>query len=155
MQCGTNAMDYLLTIATQLNLSPVGINNQYSIYVNPNKNAVFNTTGFYYYWGIKDAVFTVLKCHTACSTCSGPSSDQCTSCSDPAKILLNGTCVCNTNANYFYTLGAPLTSSCQSGCPTCFYTTGNNSNWCYYRDYVKRACVNPPTNNCSAPYPYG
>lgn len=155
MHCGTNAMDYLLTIDTYVSLSPVGINNQYTIYVNPNKNAVLNATGFYYYWGIKDAVFTILKCHSACSTYSGPNSNQCTSCSDPAEILLNGTCVCNTNANYFYTLGSPLTSACQSGFPTCFYTAGDNSNWCYYRDYVRRACVNPPTNNFSAPYPYG
>jgi hypothetical protein len=153
MQCGTNAQDYLLTVSAKLSLTPSG-SNQYVIYVNHIKDPVQNSTGFYYNWGIHDAVFTVLRCDSSCATCTGPSANQCTSCSDGAKVVVNGTCVCDANNNYFYTLGSAVSSSCQYGCPNCNYSPGSSSNWCYYRDSVQRACVNPPTNNCSAPFLY-
>lgn len=60
MQCGTNTNDYLLTLSAKVSLAPSGYNNSYTIYVNANKNPVQNSTGFYYYWGLYDAVFTVL-----------------------------------------------------------------------------------------------
>lgn len=154
MKCGTNAQDYLLTVSAKLSVSPVG-NNQYDIYVNHIKNPEQNSTGFYYYWGIHDALLTVLRCDSSCATCTGPDASQCKTCSDSAKIVVNGTCVCDSSRNYFYTLGNAISSNCQVGCPACNYSSGSNSNWCYYRDSIKRACVNPPTNNCTAPYSYG
>jgi uncharacterized Fe-S cluster protein YjdI len=63
-------------------------------------------------------------------------------------------CLCNTGANYWYALNDPITAACIYGCPACTYTPGGASTSCYYRDSVKRMCVNPPTNNCSAPYSF-
>jgi len=84
MQCGTSANDYLLTINAKTNVSPTGTQS-WSIYMNAIKNPVQNSTGFYYYWGLHDAVFTVLQCHSSCSTCSGPLSTDCKSCTDGMK----------------------------------------------------------------------
>ena len=156
MQCGANNMDYLLTVTAKASVSPSGSSNQYSIYVTANKNAYNNTQGLYYYWGIQSAVFSVLKCDSSCGSCTGPTASQCKSCSDGNKIVVNGICVCNVNIGQFYpSLTSAVTASCMTGCPKCNYTAGSVSDTCYYTDSLKRACVNPPTKNCSAPNLYG
>lgn len=73
-QCGTNAFDYLLTISGKINVAPTN-NNANTIYISSNVNPIQNTSGFYYMWGIKDAVFTVLKCHSDCASCTGPAAN--------------------------------------------------------------------------------
>jgi hypothetical protein len=84
-------------------------------------------------------LITVLKCHSDCSTCTGPLATDCVVCSDNKKVVVNGTCTCNTASNFFYVSG----SSCNTGC------AGG------YTDYVKAICVYPTTTNCTAPYIYG
>jgi len=59
-QCGTNAYDYLLTINGKILITPTTSNTAHSIYISSNKNPVQNSSGFYYMWGIQNAVFTVL-----------------------------------------------------------------------------------------------
>lgn len=151
MQCGTNDYDYLLTLsATTAALNPTG-NNSYQIYVNANKSPVQNLSGFYYHWGIHDAVVTVLKCHASCYKCTGPSENECTECwAADNKVLVNNQCLCNTNAGWWYHLNDPITAACYNYCPACTYNAVGAD--CYYRDPVRRMCVNPITNNCSAPY---
>jgi proprotein convertase subtilisin/kexin type 5 len=92
-----------------------------------------------------------LKCHSDCGTCTGPNANQCTSCFDSSKTLVNNSCICNVNLNYFYVVGSNTT--CQIGCPYC--TSAVNQSLCYYRDFLTATCVNPPTVNCSAPYQFG
>lgn len=104
-------------------------------------------------WGITNAVFTVLKCHTDCKKCTGPANTQCTACSNNTKKLSNGSCVCNSGLGYFVTVGNSAT--CNVGCPLCTYSYTTNSTSCYYADYTTNSCVNPPIVNCSAPYNYG
>lgn len=114
-------------------------------------NPVWNASGFYYYWGVQSAYFTVLACHSDCSTCSGPGSNQCNSCSDSMKRVVNGSCICNVNSNYYYVNGS--TTTCQTGCAYCNSSTNPNS--CFYRDTLTARCAYPPLQNCSAPYLYG
>jgi hypothetical protein len=154
MQCGTNANDYLITINAKASVTPTGTQS-WTIYANPIMNPVQNASGFYYYWGLHDAVFTVLQCHSSCSTCTGPSSTECKACADSQKEVVNGQCLCKSSSNYYYAYGAAPTAACLTGCPICTYSPGNPSPNCYYRDDVLRMCVNPPTVNCSAPYLYG
>lgn len=153
MECGTNDMEYFMTITAKTEVSP-SANQNWRVYVMPIKAPVENSTGFYYYWGLHDALFTVLKCHSDCGTCTGPNSTQCKTCSTNTKVAVNGSCVCDTSNNYFYAYGDSGSDACRVGCPDCTYTAGSASTGCYYKDYVTRTCVNPPTHNCSAPYPY-
>ena len=155
MQCGTNDMQYLITITAKVNVTPTASGNTWQIYVNSIKNPVENSTGFYYYWGLQAAFFTVLKCDSACATCTGPTANECLTCSDSNKQMVDGQCLCKTGSNKFYNFGAAISVACRTGCPDCTYTDGSDSTNCYYRDYVRRMCVNPPTNNCSAPYSFG
>jgi len=104
-------------------------------------------------WGIKDAIFSVLKCHSDCSTCSGPSATECLKCTNNHKIIKNGSCVCDSANNYFWSIGS--TSACMVGCPICNSIYGNESTNCYYKDYDRNKCVNPPLTNCSYPNIYG
>lgn len=154
MQCGTAANDYLLTINAKTDVAPTGT-AAWTVYLNSIKDPVQNSTGFYYYWGLHDAVFSILKCHTSCATCTGPLLTDCKTCADSQKEVINGTCLCRTSSNFYYTYGAVSTAGCNGGCPTCTYSAGNPSTGCYYRDTVRRMCVNPPTVTCSAPYLYG
>jgi hypothetical protein len=151
MQCGTNANDYLLTVAGQITTIPTASNQAYTISIYSNMNPVWNTTGFYYYWGIQSALFTVLSCHPDCSSCTGPASNQCTGCSNNQKTVKNGSCICDVSRNFYYLPGS--TTTCQLGCNACNSSTNPSS--CYYRDSITATCVNPPTVNCSAPYIYG
>jgi hypothetical protein len=152
-QCGTNLFDYFLRINGKISISPTTTNTAHSIYISSNKEPVQNSSGFYYMFGIKNAVFTVLRCHTDCSRCTGPADSQCTICSNSTKKLVNGSCVCNSAANYFVTVGNAAT--CDVGCPACTYSYTTNSTSCYYRDYTTNTCVNPPLKNCSSPFTYG
>lgn len=58
--------------------------------MNSIKSPVSNSTGFYYYWGLKDLVITILKCHSSCGRCSGPSSTECLTCASATKEVING-----------------------------------------------------------------
>jgi len=109
------------------------------LYITSNVDLLQSQTGNVYYWGMKDMVITVLKCDAACLTCTGPLSTDCIVCTDTKKIVVNGTCTCNTTAGYFYLSG----SSCNTGC------AGG------YTDFVTTKCVFPPTTNCTPPYRYG
>lgn len=152
-QCGTSAYDYLIAIGGKIDFAPTGLNSAYTIYVNANMNPVQNASGFYYQWGVVNSIFSVLRCHADCYTCTGPAANQCTSCWDGAKVVKNGSCVCDSANNYFYVVGS--TTTCTTGCPACYSTSGASSTSCYYRDYLTSTCVNPPTVNCSAPNVYG
>ena len=85
-------------------------------------------------------IITGLKCHSDCSRCTGPLQTDCITCADSKETLVNGTCQCKISSNYYKWPDG----SCTSGCP---------SN--YYRDEATVSCVNPPTNNCSAPKRFG
>jgi len=104
-------------------------------------------------WGVREAIFIVLKCHTDCATCSGPSAFECLSCSNNQKIIKNGSCICDSANNYFWSIGS--NSSCMLGCPLCTSILGTSSINCYYSDYNTNRCVNPPISNCSAPNLFG
>lgn len=95
------ANDYLLSIYAKIDI-PGALNNEHYISVKPNFSPITNSSGFYYYLGFKAAMFSILRCHSDCSTCSGPLATQCLTCQDSAKTIVNSTCVCNTAANYFY-----------------------------------------------------
>lgn len=98
----------------------------------------------------------MLSCHGSCKTCKGPGVNECTLCNDGAKEPINGTCVCNSSADFYYSSSSTSTTdSCLYKCPDCNYTAPLDSTNCYYRDPVARRCVNPPTKNCSSPNLYG
>ena len=73
-QCGTNAQDYLLNVYGKVNITGVPDNEHY-IDVKPTFNPVQNNSGFFYYFGIKAAMFSVLRCHSDCKSCTGPTAN--------------------------------------------------------------------------------
>lgn len=52
-------------------------------------------------WGIRDISFGIFKCDTSCLTCSGPNSNECTSCYNGMTPTISNKCDCGTN-QYFY-----------------------------------------------------
>ncbi|XP_062270960.1 extracellular matrix organizing protein FRAS1-like, partial [Scomber scombrus] len=57
-------------------------------------------------------------CHESCSECSGPSQQECSSCSDPAALLKNGECVPDCSADFYSQEG--VCYACDSSCASCF-----------------------------------
>lgn len=99
----------------------------------------------------------LLVCHSSCSTCTGPSIADCTSC--PAnQIVSNNICVCNSTAGFYNNSGVCSTScgtlfknnytfACESTCtwPYAFSYNGSCLISCptnYYKNYSNSACVN-------------
>ncbi|KAL0979867.1 hypothetical protein UPYG_G00190840 [Umbra pygmaea] len=60
----------------------------------------------------------VLGCHTSCSMCSGPSQQECVSCSDPSHLLRGGLCISDCGPG-FYTQQHTC-HACDSSCATCY-----------------------------------
>lgn len=52
-------------------------------------------------WGIRDITFGIFKCDTSCLTCTGPNSNECTSCYSGMTPTISNKCDCGTN-QYFY-----------------------------------------------------
>jgi hypothetical protein len=63
-----------------------------------------------YAWGIKDMIMNLLKCHTSCTTCSGPLISNCLSCPTNQKVV-NSYCVCDSGLGY-YNLSGLCTQNC-------------------------------------------
>ncbi|CAK6978403.1 extracellular matrix protein FRAS1 [Scomber scombrus] len=57
-------------------------------------------------------------CHESCSECSGPSQQECSSCSDPAALINNGECVPDCGADFYSQEG--VCYACDSSCASCF-----------------------------------
>ena len=62
-------------------------------------------------WGIKEVVVHALACDATCSSCTGPTVNYCTACSDPNRIPIAGFCQCDSSNNY-YLQGGSCTTNC-------------------------------------------
>lgn len=91
------------------------------------------------YWGIKDVTVSISKCHATCTTCYGPNSTNCNTCSGAHMIAINGTCVCDRANGYYLN-----NSACMYECPTSPMK---------YMDDLSRSCVF--NGSCSFPNLYG
>ncbi len=59
------------------------------------------------------------SCHISCGFCNGPSSNQCTSCSDVTYTLRNGTCSRNGACPLGLYKNGQICSPCSSYCSAC------------------------------------
>ncbi|XP_053108034.1 extracellular matrix organizing protein FRAS1 isoform X2 [Hemicordylus capensis] len=57
-------------------------------------------------------------CHESCSTCQGPAANNCSSCKDPSRVLLEGQCVPSC-ARGFY-LKNSVCKACNESCEACY-----------------------------------
>lgn len=93
-------------------------------------------------WGIFEFSISLERCHETCKTCSGSSSNQCTSCYPDASLTIGKSCICN---NYYKaTTVAPYTCA-TAICTTCdFYNCHASCNSCDGSSNINcLTCSNP------------
>jgi hypothetical protein len=107
-------------------------------------------------WGVREIFVYLSMCDTSCSSCSGPSSNQCSACQVNAQFS-GGTCTCRT---YYYLKDAamPCTvdpcatcSRCHLSCRTCDGAGSNNCLSCEVQDSFENAaktCSYPTSKFC-------
>jgi hypothetical protein len=78
-------------------------------------------------WGIKEVIVQAMACDSTCASCTGPTQNDCTACTEAHKVPVSGYCQCDS-ANGYYLKGGicvtdcttqiknPLTYSCVSAC---------------------------------------
>jgi proprotein convertase subtilisin/kexin type 5 len=82
---------------------------------------------------------TISTCHSACTTCTGPKSTDCSSCATANMVSVNGTCVCDS-ANGWYWQSTACVKPCQTSPQL-------------YGDPLTYTCVQP--TSCSFPNTFG
>jgi hypothetical protein len=87
-----------------------------------------------YAWGIKELIIHALICDISCSSCSGPTSSDCTAC-PVHQVVVNGVCVCDSANDYYATPAGTCTQDCGT----------------LYRNPYTYSCVTA----CSWPYAFG
>lgn len=70
------------------------------------------------YWGMSHVGLYVYRCHSTCKSCTGPSSNQCTSCYDHATLTINNECFCD--GEYFAVTQSDCTIETCTVCTPCF-----------------------------------
>lgn len=110
-----------------------------------------NYTSIFGYWGLNR--FKVLKaaCHKMCLTCSGPASNQCTSCTSE-YYLQGSSCVLSCESPNFILIES-ATKSCINDCPSNYYKSLGDS-LCVSKCPSGRFGL-PYTGNCENACPYG
>lgn len=131
-------MDYVLFVYADL---PTRNLTTEKFYISSNQNLLVNSLGTKIYWGLGGIYVTALACNSACSRCTGPSANECLTCSTPGYIAVNGTCLCDIDSGFYNQSGA-----CSQGCLS-------DDGW--FRDNLTRSCVKPPITNCTPPYRFG
>lgn len=83
-------------------------------------------------WTIKEVVIQKLLCHSTCTTCTGPTENDCDGCG-ANQAIFDGQCDCDVDTLYFNNSG------------TCSLTCTSGT----YKNIVQRAC----TSDCTD-FPY-
>jgi hypothetical protein len=60
-----------------------------------------------------------IKCHPDCSTCSGASFDQCSSCPPTRPVLTNGRCLSTCSKSQYFDTASSTCQACDSSCSSC------------------------------------
>ena len=103
-----------------------GLRNFYIALMNTPHNGTINfPCDIYYYW---DDI-TCSLCHEFCSSCSGPTNNQCSACVYPNYNYGNGTCspYCPTTGPLDASTSSPTSNYCRFKCGDGFYWTYNDS----------------------------
>jgi len=84
-----------------------------------------------------------IKCHPDCSSCSGPSFNQCSSCSPSRPVLTNGRCLPTCSKSQYLDSSSPPCQACDSSCSSCSGPGPQNCLACSSSTQVLRAgsCV--------------
>ncbi|CAG9324581.1 unnamed protein product [Blepharisma stoltei] len=93
--------------------------------------------------------FTCGTCDSSCSTCSGPTANDCLSCTDSAVTLSSTPSSCSCKTSQYTISQSPLTcGNCDSSCATC---SGSGSNQCLTCvDSLITVSSSPGSCTCSA-----
>ena len=99
------------------------------------------------YWGISHFMLqTYFKCDSSCLTCTGTSSNQCSSCSTGKFLTSGNACASSCTSSYF---ADSSTNTCTTTCPSPYYgdpTTNLCKTSCadnYYKRDSDRICYKP------------
>lgn len=100
-------------------------------------------------------------CDVSCSTCSGPTPYDCTTCSSGG--LFDGFCREVCTDNYYYSFDDATCIGCSSECSSCFDTTDDscwacNTSYLLYENTCGSSCPSPTLednslNKCYLPCP--
>ena len=91
------------SMSTLMNISFVGVNMEES-------------------WGIRDLQVFTLGCHASCFSCSGPSQEECTKCSD-GYFAQGSLCIVNCSSKTFGDRVSATCLPCDDSCLECFGTS--------------------------------
>lgn len=138
-------MDYVLMVNIQI---PTRNLTSETLYVRTNEDTILDESGVNLHWGFRQVSVTMLKCHADCGLCSGPTANDCLTCSSNTKILINNTCICDVDNGYYYWPYID-NQTCHLGCDSTVVTDLYNKSTGWYADKTTRNCVKP--ENCPAP----
>lgn len=84
-----------------------------------------------------------ITCHPDCASCSGPSFNQCSSCTPGRPVLTNGRCLPTCSRSQFFDTTASTCQTCDSSCSSCSGPGPSNCLACSSSSQVLRAgsCV--------------
>lgn len=74
------------------------------------------------------------KCHSQCSKCTGPNTNECQACYTTQNRVLNGT-TCMCQIYYFYDNGVDICAACHYSCLSCSAGTNSSCTACNATDY--------------------
>jgi hypothetical protein len=113
--CGQNYHDHITVIDFWFSHNTPGVSLEITASTTTNS------------WGLKDVVIEELLCDPSCTTCNGPSANDCTQCSSSThEVLVSGDCVCDIASGWYLSAGA-----CTQTCPT----TAS------FKDNTTRSCI--------------
>ena len=100
------------------------------------------------YWRSSDN--TCQPCHGDCSSCSGPSANECLSCSDAAKVLLSHPAAgaCTSCAGNEFKADVKTCSACHGDCGSCSGPAANECLVC--SDGTKILASHPAAGACTS-----
>ena len=84
-----------------------------------------------------------LQCHPDCASCTGPSFNQCSTCSPKRPVLKSGRCLSTCSKSQFFDLTSSTCQDCDSSCSSCSDSGPNHCLACSSSNQVLRAgsCV--------------
>ena len=127
-------MDYVLNVYATI--PKTWTSNPVSVFIQSNEDLIQTYGGVELHWGIGAAMFTALSCHSSCTSCTGPTENDCTGCTLGTQTPVNGKCECNSGTN-----GAGYYLWADNVCRQ--YCDANDTSIVFYADSLSRKCVRP------------
>jgi hypothetical protein len=90
-----------------------------------------------------------IKCHPDCSTCSGPSFNQCDTCPTSRPVLIGGRCLSTCSKSQYFDSSSSSCRGCDPSCSSCSGPGSRNCLGCGSSQVLRRGSCIPA--NCQDP----